>query len=87
MITLEEITPEYIQQLHDEAEEGRLASIVRDKVLEISQQWKIAKQNAELLEVECKLRAIRLYECNISAQEIADMFGVRITTVKRWLKP
>lgn len=86
MITIEDITPEYIASLQKESEESRLASVVRDRVAELSSAWKLAKCNVENLEAECRIRAVTLQSYGVSEADIADMFDVRITTVRRWLK-
>lgn len=86
MIALEEITPEYIAQLEQEKNEYHLDQLVRESVVELADQYHNIKYQFNLIETNCKIRAMKLVEIGWDLKDIAELFGVRVTTVRRWVK-
>lgn len=81
-----DITPEKLVELDAERNDLRLKNLLRDAVVEVSRQWKMTRQLAQQMELDCMLRARRLYELGFAKKEIVNLFGVDRRTVNRWLK-
>jgi hypothetical protein len=86
VISLEDITPEYIAHLEDEKKNEHLEQLTRETVMELADSYHTLKYEFSVVETSCRIRAIRLRECGMDEKEIAELFQVRLGTVRRWLK-
>jgi len=85
-ITLDEITPELMEELAAEAEEQHLYMLTQYEVRSLGDELEVAVTHASRLLARCQLRAIRLDNLGVDVAEIANMFGVSVRTVRKWLR-
>lgn len=86
-IKLEEITPEKLDQIANEWEESSISDLVSDSVIKLGEQLREARLLFAELDAKARIRAMRLFHFhNFSKRQIADLFGVEIRQVTKWLK-
>jgi DNA-binding transcriptional regulator YiaG len=85
-ITLDEITPELMQELSAEVEEQKLSALTQYEVRSLGDELDVAVTYASQVLARCQLRAIRLDNLGVEVPEIANMFDMPVRTVRKWLR-
>lgn len=85
-LKLQDITPELVRELTDEAEEQRIVSLTKQEIRALADELDSAVKYASGVLARCQLRAKRLEIAGADAREIAHMFDVPARTVTAWLK-
>ena len=84
---VEDITPETLDQVAAEWEENRITNLVRDSVVKLGYELRLARRDASHAEVRAKIRAMRLYhQHDVPKKEIAELLGLELREVNKWLK-
>jgi len=85
-ITLDEITPELMEELAAEAEEQHLYMLTQYEVRSLGDELEVAVTHASRLLARCQLRAMRLDNLGVEVPEIANMFDMPVRAVRKWLR-
>lgn len=84
-LKLEEITPEKIVELEEQAQNLRLMDLTVRQLEELSDQRQLAKMHLSSIENECQIRAMRARSLGFSKAELSRIFKVNSSTIKRWV--
>jgi len=86
-IKIENITAETLDEVAWRWEEDRVGQVVRDNFIQMGKQYRQQRYEFSILETKVKIRAMRLHHHHkFSKQEIADLLGLELKEVRRWLK-
>ena len=85
-VELQQVTPALIRELSDQNDEQRLYVLTREETRALTHELNYAIMKASQLQARCQMRAKRLEHLGVSRTEIADMFGVPVRTVAKWLR-
>lgn len=83
---VDEITPDSLANVDAEQAHVALNEILRASVVAAGEHFRAHRQQLQELEVDCMLRARRLFELDFDKREIQELFGVDRRTINRWLK-
>jgi len=87
LLKLTDITPETLDQVSWEWEENRIEQLVRDSVMRLGDDLRKARAVQDNLELRAKIRAMKLfYQHDMEKKEIANLLGITVREVSKWLK-
>ena len=87
MITsLDEITVQKLDEVAESWEETRLRNLARDEVTALAREYANARMVENRIELQCTLRARRMYQLGFDKKEIAQLFRVERRKLNKWLK-
>jgi len=86
-IKIEDINVDTLDDVAREWAENRMEQLVRDNFIKLGKQYRQQRYEFQVLEAKVKIRTLRLYHhYGFSKPEIADMLGLELKEVRRWLK-
>lgn len=86
-IQIEEINPDKLDEIAWQWEEQHIENLLRQNVMNLGDEYRRSREYASEIETKCRIRAMRLYyQFKFSKKEIAELFGVEVRVVTRWLK-
>ena len=86
-IKIEDINVDTLDEVAKEWAENRIQQLVRDNFIALGKQYRQQRYEFQVLEAKTKIRALRLYHhYGFSKREIAEMLGLELKEVRRWLK-
>lgn len=86
-LKLTDITPETLDQVSWEWEENRIDRLLRESLVRLGEELRSARDIQHALEMKAKIRAMKLfYQHDMGKQEIADLLGIKVREVSKWLK-
>lgn len=86
-IKINDISIDVLDEVERRWEEDRIIGLVRDNFIALGEQYRKARYEFSVLEARVKIRAMRLYhQHGFSKTEIADLLGLELKEVRRWLK-
>jgi hypothetical protein len=86
-IKIENITADTLDEVAREWEENRIEQVVRNNFIKLGDEYRQQRYEFSVLEAKVKIRAMRLYHYHkLSKAEIAEMLGIEVKEVRRWLK-
>mgnify|MGYP001078578343 CR=1 FL=1 len=87
LLKLTDITPETLDQVSWEWEENRIEQLVRDSVVRLGDDLREARAVQDNLELRAKIRAMKLFhQHDMDKKEIANLLGITVREVSKWLK-
>jgi ribosomal protein L29 len=86
-VKLYDISPEKLNEIANAWEENSIAELVSSSVIELGKEIQEAKAWLLHLETKAQIRTMRLFHFhNFTKRQIADLFGVELRQVTKWLK-
>lgn len=86
-IKINDITVDKLDEIAWHLEEDRIAQLARENFIELGEQYRQQRYEFSILEAKTKIRAMRLHhQHGFSVKEIAELLGLELKEVRRWLK-
>ena len=85
-VKLKDITPELVAELSAEVEEQKLYALTQQEVRALGDELDAAVTYASEVLARCQMRAMRLQYLGVKVSDIADMFDVQMSVVRKWLR-
>lgn len=82
----EDITVDVLDEVAREWESDRMWAVTRAEIINIGNQYRAARLQENRLEMQCMIRARRLFMYGITKKEMQDLFGVDRKVINKWTK-
>jgi DNA-binding transcriptional regulator YiaG len=84
-IKIEDITPDLILELQQEAEEAQLKNLTRKALSDLVDKREKLADELEKVELQCKIRAMRAHGLGFSKKELSEIFNVTTRAITKWI--
>ena len=84
-VTLDEITPEKLEEISKHLENVRLMDLTLASLQKVARERNEAARVFNEVNLDAQLRAMRAHSLGFSKKEIADIFGMTTRQVTKWI--
>jgi len=84
-IKIEDITPDLILELEQQAEETQLRNLTRKALSDLVNKRERLTDDLQKVELQCKIRAIRAHNLGFSKKELSEIFNVTAREITKWI--
>lgn len=84
-IKIEDITPDLILDLEQQAEETQLKNLTMKALSDLSDKRESFIEALQKTELECKIRAMRAHNLGFSKKELSEIFNVTTREITKWI--
>lgn len=84
-IKLEDITPDKILEIEEYAQQVRIEQLTLAQLRELSDKRQELLQQLAETDIDCQLRCMRAHTLGFSKSDLAKIFNVPASVIKKWI--
>lgn len=84
--SFDQITPEFLAEKERHWEEIRLKELTLNSLNKVGVRYAKAKREYQIIENECRMRAMRAINLGYDKKELAEALDVSVQTINRWIR-
>ena len=86
MVAIKDIDMHYLDALDEENERTRLIDLTRTAMIAVARELRVARSNAEAVEMNAWQRVRKLYMLGMSVNELVELTGLTKREINKWVK-